>query len=271
MGQGRENRGDHGGLGMNAFKKRLLQREVQYGLFSVLLSVEVADALTDSGFDYLIFDTEHTPSSLPALHGKVLALTGTTTHAIVRVPTYDPNLFKPILDLGVDTLMVPNIKTAEEAMAAVQGVRFPPHGIRGIGGSVRATRYGRHADYYAQADAQICLLVQIESREGLDNIEKICAVDGIDGVFFGPADLAADMGQLGRPGHADVIRACMDGVRRVRASGKAAGVVTSEAHVHDYLDAGASMVCLGSDVALLAKTFDALAARWRGVNKTHER
>jgi 2-keto-3-deoxy-L-rhamnonate aldolase RhmA len=246
----------------NRFKQKLRIGLPQFGLFCMSLSAQTADALGDCGFDFLMFDAEHTPTSLPTLLTQALALAPTRTQCLVRMPSADPVLFKPVLDMGIDTVMVPNIRTADEALAAVRAVRYPPHGIRGVGGSVRATGYGRHAGYYTTAIDRVCLLLQIESAEGLANLDAICAVDGVDGLFIGPVDLATDLGYLAQPTHPVVVEHAMAGVRRIRAAGKAAGILAPEAQAQMYVDAGASMVCLGSDLGLLVKTADALAGRW---------
>jgi 2-keto-3-deoxy-L-rhamnonate aldolase RhmA len=246
----------------NPFKQKLLAGQPQFGLFCMSLTAQTADALSLSGFDFLMFDAEHTPTSLPTLYTQALALAPTATQCLVRMPSSDPVLFKPVLDMAIDTVMVPNIRTADEARACVRAVRYPPHGIRGVGGSVRATAYGRHADYYAAAADRICLLLQIESAEGLENLDAICAVEGVDGLFIGPVDLATDMGHLAQATHPAVIAAAVDGIRRIRAAGKAAGILAGEAQAGMYVEAGANVVCLGSDLGLLVKSADALAARW---------
>jgi 2-keto-3-deoxy-L-rhamnonate aldolase RhmA len=246
----------------NPFRQKLLQGRPQFGLFCMSLTAQTMDALGTSGFDFLMVDAEHTPTSLPTLLAQAMALAPTATQMVVRMPSADPVLFKPVLDIGIDTVMVPNIRTADEARAAVRAVRYPPLGMRGVGGTVRATGYGRHADYYAAAADRICLLLQIESREGLDNIEAICAVDGVDVLFIGPVDLATDMGHLAQPMHPEVVAAVNDGLRRIRSAGKAAGVLAGEPQAGAYAEAGANVVCLGSDLGLLVKAADALAARW---------
>ncbi|MFL6692873.1 MAG: HpcH/HpaI aldolase family protein [Ramlibacter sp.] len=247
---------------VNPFKQKLLRAEPQFGLFCMSLTAQTAEALSGSGFDFLMFDAEHTPTSLPTLYTQALALAAGTTQCLVRMPSSDPVLFKPVLDLAIDTVMVPNIRNADEARAAVRAVRYPPHGIRGVGGSVRATGYGRHSDYYAAAADRVCLLLQIESAEGLRNLEAICAVDGVDGLFIGPVDLATDMGHLAQATHPQVVEAAVDGVRRIRAAGKGAGILAAEAQAAMYVQAGANVVCLGSDLGLLVRNADALAARW---------
>lgn len=246
----------------NTFKTRLLRGDVQIGIFCMSMTAQAVDVLSDARFDFLLFDAEHTPTSLPILYSQVLALSGSQTQALVRMPASNPVLFKPVLDMGLDTLMAPNIRNAAEALEAVRAVRYPPHGMRGVGGAVRATRYGRDASYYAAASQRVCLLLQIESAEGLKNIEEICAVDGVDGLFFGPVDLATDMGFLAQPTHPEVTAAILDGIRRVKACGTAAGVLAGEAQAQAYLDAGATLVCMGTDLGLLVKAADGLAARW---------
>jgi 2-keto-3-deoxy-L-rhamnonate aldolase RhmA len=247
---------------LNPLKARLLAGEPLFGIFCMSLSFQAVDALAGSGFDFLLFDAEHTPTSLPNLYAQIVTLAGRKTAAAVRMPSADPVNFKPILDMGFDTVMIPNIRTAAEAEAAVRAVRFSPAGVRGVGGSVRATNYGRDQSYYAGAAERVCLLLQIESAAGLRNIEAICAVEGVDGLFIGPVDLATDLGYLAQANHPEVVAAAIDGIRRIRASGKAACILAGEAQAQQYLDAGATMVCLGSDLGLLVKTTDALAQRW---------
>jgi 4-hydroxy-2-oxoheptanedioate aldolase len=249
---------------VNPFKQKLLRGDLQFGLFCMSLAAQTAEALSASGFDFLMVDAEHTPTSLPTLYTQALALAPSPTQCLVRMPSADPVLFKPVLDLAIDTVMVPNIRNADEARAAVRAVRYPPAGIRGVGGTVRATGYGRHTDYYAVAAERVCLLLQIESTEGLRNLEAICAVEGVDGLFIGPVDLATDMGHLAQAAHPAVIEAAMEGVRRICAAGKPAGILAAEPQVRLYLDAGATLVCLGSDLGVLVKAADALAARWAG-------
>jgi 4-hydroxy-2-oxoheptanedioate aldolase len=247
---------------VNPFRQRLLRAEPQFGLFCMSLTAQTAEALSGSGFDFLMFDAEHTPTSLPTLYTQALALAASTTQCLVRMPSSDPVLFKPVLDLAIDTVMVPNIRNADEARAAVRAVRYPPDGIRGVGGSVRATAYGRYSDYYAAAADRVCLLLQIESSEGLRNLDAICAVDGVDGLFIGPVDLATDMGHLAQATHPQVVEAAVNGIRRIRAAGKGAGILAAEAQAAMYVEAGANVVCLGSDLGLLVRNADALASRW---------
>jgi 2-keto-3-deoxy-L-rhamnonate aldolase RhmA len=233
------------------------------GLFACSYSSQVAEALSHSGYDFLIFDTEHCAHSLVSLHAQMMALAPTSTAAIIRVAELSPALFKQYLDLGAEALMVPNVHTAQQAGLAVSYMRYAPHGKRGVGGSVRATHYGRIKHSLESANQQAALLVQVESVEGLKNVEQISAVDGVDVVFFGPADLAADMGHFGDPTHPDVKARVVDGIKKVCKAGKVAGVMAGEQHSADYLDAGASLVALGSDIGILIAGADSLVSRVR--------
>ena len=247
----------------NAFRQRLLAGHPQFGLFVVSYALQNAEALSHSGFDYLIFDVEHSPSSTPALHAQLAAVAGSGTATVVRVTGLDLASFKHYLDLGVDALMVPSIDTAEQAREAVRYTRYPAAGgIRGMGGTMRATRYGRDKGYFAAAAQNTCVLIQIESRAALANLDAICAVDGVDLVFFGPTDLSADMGLMGQPGHPDVVTAIEAGIRRARALGAGAGILAGDPDCQRYIDAGATMVILGSDLGLMVRNADALAAKY---------
>lgn len=247
----------------NAFKKKMQDRHPMFGLFMVSSALQNAEALAGSGFDYLCFDLEHSPSSMPHLHTQVAALASTPTASMVRLTGLNLAEIKHCLDLGVDALMIPNIHTPEQARTAVQYTRYPTAGgIRGMGGTMRATRYGRNKQYYAEAADNTCLIVQIESREALNNLEAICAVPGLDMIFFGPTDLSADMGYLGQPGHADVVQAIEQGIRTANALGLPAGVLSGDPDCQRYLDAGATLVILGSDLGLMVKGADTLAAKY---------
>lgn len=248
---------------MNAIKQRLRGAETLHGLFVVSNSLQNAEALSHSGFDFLCFDVEHSPSAVPAVHAQLAALGAAGTAAMVRVTGLDPVVFKHYLDLGAGALMVPNINTAEQARQAVRYARYPAAGgLRGVGGTMRVNRYGRDKTYFAQAADSTCLVLQVETREALRNLEAICAVDGVDLVFFGPADLAADMGFMGQPTHPEVVAAIEDGMRRARAAGVPSGVAAGEADCQRYVEAGARMVILGSDLALLVRAADTLAAKF---------
>lgn len=245
----------------NSFKRSLLRGESLCGLFCCSYSQQVVEALAGSGFDFLLFDNEHTPNALPQLHTQLCALASGDTAPIVRLASLDPVAIKLLLDLGVAGLMVPNVQTVQEAELAVRMTRYPPHGLRGVAGTVRATSYGRDSDYLSRAHESISLIVQLESSLAMAHAEHIAAIPGVDAVFIGPNDLAADMGLLGQPTHPEVRAAVADGLKRIQRTGKAAGVLCSEADASFYREAGASMLALGSDLGLLVKAADGLALR----------
>ena len=245
----------------NPIISALTAGKAQFGLFCCSHSVQVAEALGDSGFQFLIFDLEHCPQSLPHLHAQLAALHGSGIGAIVRATGLDQAAFKHYLDLGVHAIMVPSVSSADEARQALRFMRYPPLGVRGVGGSVRVTRYGRDKGYLQRAEEETCLIVQIETVAGLERLDEICGVEGVRAVFFGPHDLAASMGHLGQPGHPDVANAILGGIRSARARGLGAGILASEADCGPYLEAGANLVCAGSDIGLLVGSADGLAAR----------
>ncbi len=209
----------------------------------------------------MLFDAEHSPSTLPHLHAQLAALTGGGTASIVRVPGISLSAFKHYLDLGVAGLMVPNVASAEDAALAVSYTRYPPRGVRGIAGTVRATNYGRDGNYLATAEERISLIAQIESARGIDRVDAIARTDGVDAVFIGPNDLAADIGHLGEPRHPAVVAVVEEALRAIRSAGKSAGVLCGEPDCSRYVEAGATMVALGSDLGLMVRAADALAAR----------
>lgn len=174
-------------------------------------------------------------------------------------------MIKQLLDIGCQTILVPMVETAEQARGLVRAVKYPPRGMRGVGaGLARASRFNAIPDYLVTADEQTCLLVQLETLVGLDALEAIAAVEGVDGVFIGPADLAADMGYLGRPGEAEVQARVEDAVRRIVATGKAAGILTSDQQLaRRYLELGARFVAVGSDIGLIGAAARQLAAAYR--------
>lgn len=245
----------------NRLKRALREGKAQFGLFCSLPAFVTVEALAPAGFDYFIFDAEHTPTGVPILHMQLAAMAHTDTTPVVRVAANEMTAIKPVLDLGVQTIMVPGVDTAEDAARAVRFTRYPPAGVRGIGGSVRATGYGRNKQYAQTAGDEICVLVQAESAAALRNLDAICAVDGVDAVFFGPNDLAADCGYLGQPAHPQIVAMLEQGIRTVRRHGKVAGILAAEPLYERYVAAGARLIALGSEVGLMAQAADALAAR----------
>jgi 4-hydroxy-2-oxoheptanedioate aldolase len=251
-------------LTRNAFKHALAKGQLQIGLWSSLCSNITAEILADSGFDWILLDTEHSPNEIPGLLSQLQALARGTATPIVRPAWNDTVLFKRILDIGAQALLVPFVQNPEEARRAVAATRYPPSGIRGTAGNARGSRFGRVSDYLKKANAEICLLVQVETREALEQIEAIAKVDGVDGVFIGPSDLAASLGHIGDMQHPVVQKAIEDAARRLKAVGKPAGILTAnEDEARRYISWGYTFVAVGSDVGLLARNADALARKFK--------
>jgi 4-hydroxy-2-oxoheptanedioate aldolase len=251
-------------LPANPLKRALREGRPQIGLWSQLTSPTGAELLAGSGFDFLVLDTEHAPNELPTILAQLRAMAGGTASGVVRVAWNDPVLFKRLLDVGVQSLLVPFVQNADEARRAVAATRYPPHGIRGVAVATRASRYGRVSDYPGRAQEELCVLVQLETRVALGNLESIAAVDGVDGLFIGPSDLAADMGHLGDSAHPEVRAAIDDAVRRIGATGKVAGILAPvEEDARHWLALGCRFVAVGSDVGLLARQSEALAAKFK--------
>jgi 4-hydroxy-2-oxoheptanedioate aldolase len=252
-------------LSRNRFKEGLKAGKAQIGLWSSLSSNYTVEVIAGAGFDWILLDMEHSPNDLESLLAQLQAAAPYPTHPVVRVPWNDMVTIKRVLDVGAQSLLVPYVSTAAEARAAVSHTRYPPAGARGVAGTTRATRFGRIKDYARRAHEEICLLVQVETQAALDNIEAICAVEGIDGVFIGPADLHASLGYPGEIANAAVKPRIDDAIRRIRRAGKAPGILTpSEPDARHWLECGALFVAVGADVGILARGAEALAAKFKG-------
>jgi 4-hydroxy-2-oxoheptanedioate aldolase len=251
-------------LPKNAFKAAIANGTLQIGLWSSLCSNIAAEIYSESGFDWILLDTEHSPNEVPGLLSQLQALAGGTATPIVRPAWNDAVLFKRVLDIGAQTLLVPYVQNAEEAARAVAATRYPPAGIRGVTGSGRAARYGRVTDYLKTADSEICLLAQVETGPALDELEAIADTQGVDGVFIGPSDLAASLGHIGQPGHSDVQTRIEDAIKRLKAVGTPGGILTAN---HDearrYIDWGFTFVAVGIDLLVLRNGADALVKAFR--------
>ncbi len=249
----------------NAFKRALAEGRRQIGLWSTLGSNVVAEILAPAGYDWILLDMEHSPNEIPGLIQQMQALTGGTATPIVRPAWNDPVIIKRVLDAGAQSILVPFIQNAAEARAAVAATRYPPDGIRGVSAGARAGRYGRIDGYLHKANAEMCVLVQIETPMGLTNLEAIASVPGVDGVFIGPSDLAATHGHLGNPGHPDVDKMIFDAGTRLKKIGKPAGFLTPNQDLaRRVIDAGFTFVAVGSDSALLVRSADALVKTFKG-------
>jgi len=249
----------------NPFRQALCEGRPQIGLWSSLCSNLSAEVIASAGFDWILLDTEHAPNELPLVFGELQALVGSAAAPVVRPAWNDVVLIKRLLDIGAQNLLIPYVQNAAEARAAVAATRYPPQGVRGVAVLHRANRYGRVKDYLQRVHDELCVLVQIETRSGLQDLEAIAAVEGVDGLFIGPSDLSAALGHLGNANHPDVRAAIEDAGRRIRKSGKAAGILAPlEADARHWLDQGFTIVAVGSDLGLLARGSEALAAKFKG-------
>lgn len=244
----------------NPLKTALAQGRLQRGFWLNLSSPLVAEMAGQAGVDWCLIDGEHGPWDPVGIRDQLIALRGTGAAPVVRVPCDAPWILKQVLDLGAQSVLVPMVHSAEQARAAVRALRYPPAGMRGHGAMVaRAGGFGRIADYAATADAQICCILQAESRAALDALDAIAAIEGVDAVFVGPADLAADMGHLDDPDHPDVQAAIAGAIARIRGQGKAAGIICAPADFDRYIALGVTFLGLGSDAMILQAGLDALA------------
>jgi 4-hydroxy-2-oxoheptanedioate aldolase len=247
------------GVPRNAFKAALAEGRRQIGLWCALPGPYAAEIAAGAGYDWVLFDHEHGPNGPTDALAQLQAAAAYPVSAVVRPPVNDAALIKRYLDLGAQSLLIPMVNSAAEAAAAVAAVRYPPRGVRGVATMTRAGRFGRIPDYAAGADAEICLMLQVETLAALDALPDIVATEGVDGVFIGPSDLAASLGYLGQPGHPTVRAAVLDAIRSIADAGKPAGVLTPDrSFARECAAAGALFVAVGIDVAILARGAEAL-------------
>lgn len=248
----------------NPFKQALPKPRAQIGLWLGLADPYAAEMCATAGFDWLLIDGEHGPNDLRSMLGALQAVAPYPAHPVLRIPHGDTALIKQVLEIGATTLLVPMVESAEQARDLVRATRYPPQGVRGVGsGLARSSRWSAYPDYLRDANDGICLLVQVETASALSNLDEIAAVDGVDGVFIGPADLSASMGHLGNPGHPEVRQAIDTAIARILSAGKAPGILAvDEALARHYIDLGVRFVAVGVEVTLLARAARALAARF---------
>jgi 4-hydroxy-2-oxoheptanedioate aldolase len=248
-------------LPANHFKAGLAQKRRQAGLWLTLESVNATEIAAGSGFDWLLLDMEHTGLDVSQVADHIRAARGGTAELVVRVPWNDPIIMKRLLDTGVRSFMIPFVQSAEEARAAVAATRYPPHGIRGVSGNMRANGFNRYRDYGARYHEEQCVVVQIESPTGIAAIAEIGAVEGVDGVFIGPNDLAANMGFFGQAGAPQVKAAINGALEKVRATGKAPGILNFDPEqARALFGDGFCFIAVGSDTAILARRSEELLA-----------
>ncbi|MGE8570681.1 MULTISPECIES: 4-hydroxy-2-oxoheptanedioate aldolase [unclassified Acinetobacter] len=248
----------------NHFKKKL-KTEQQIGLWVGLADAYGTEIAANAGYDWLLIDGEHAPSDLRTTLSQLQSIAAYPSQAVVRPPIGSVQLIKQLLDIGAQTLLIPMVETVEQAQLMVKAVRYPPEGIRGVGAALaRATRWNSIADYYANAHENICLLIQIESVEGIKNLDEILKIDGIDGVFIGAVDLSATMGYQGNPNHPEVQKTVIDAIQRIRKAGKAAGILSTQ---HDatqkYIELGTEFVAVGVDTSVLMNSLRELLSKYK--------
>ena len=239
---------------MNPFRHLLMRAGSQPPLGTWLTSGSplVAEALGHAGFDWGVVDMEHGPLDMMEVVHLLQAIGGTRMVPVVRVPWNDTVTLKRVLDAGAQSVLVPFVQDAAEAARAVAATRYPPQGVRGMGGMMRASRYGTQFDYVQQANSSVSVIVQLESPQALQQLEAIAAVDGVDALFIGPADLSAGMGHTGHSTHPEVGRAMNAAVRRCKTAGKPVGTIGNTPEVvAQYRAAGFDFVAITSDIGLL--------------------
>ncbi|HEX2543744.1 MAG TPA: aldolase/citrate lyase family protein [Ramlibacter sp.] len=254
---------------VNQFKKAIAEKRTQYGLWVSLLGPLNTEICAAAGFDWILLDAEHTPNdpmNLLQQSQVIAAYPGVST--VARVPMghgyVGQALIKQYLDVGIQSILVPMVDTAEQARELVRCMRYPPEGIRGMA-ATRASGWGRNANYAKEANREVCLLVQVETREGMKNLDAIANTEGVDGVFIGPSDISAAFDHVGDPWHPEMQKLHEDAFRRIQAAGKAVGILTlDETLAKKHVEMGANFIAVGTDSNLMVKSTSALAAKFKG-------
>ncbi|RKQ39302.1 2-dehydro-3-deoxyglucarate aldolase [Enterobacter sp. R1(2018)] len=248
----------------NKFKAALAAHQIQIGCWSALANPISTEVLGLAGFDWIVLDGEHAPNDITTFIPQLMALSNSHSAPVVRAPANDPVTIKRLLDIGFYNFLIPFVETREEAALAVASTRYPPEGIRGVSVSHRSNGYGTVVDYFKQVNQNIAVLVQIESQQGVDNLDAIAATDGVDGIFVGPGDLSAALGHLGNPSHPEVQSAIQHIFARAKAFGKPAGILAPvETDARRYLEWGATFVAVGSDLGIFRSATQRLCDQFK--------
>ena len=249
----------------NPFKAGLARGETQFGLWLSSTSSYLAEIAATSGYDWLLIDGEHAPNTVQDLYHQLQAIAPYRSQPVIRPVEFQQALIKQVLDIGARTLLVPMIDTAEQARALVAATRYPPVGTRGVGAGVaRAARWGRVENYMACASEELCLLIQAESKTAIDNLDALLEVEGVDGIFIGPADLSASLGYPDNAAHPEVQQVIEQSIRRIRKAGKAAGFLAVDiAMAQRAISWGANFVAVGVDTMLYTDALDRRLAQFR--------
>lgn len=245
----------------NPFKHAIAKGELQLGCWLGLADPYIAEISASAGFDWVVVDAEHAPNDLRSITAQLQVIAARDSHAVVRPPIGETWIIKQLLDAGAQTLLIPMVESAAQAQELARAVTYPPNGIRGVGAALaRASDFSAIEDYFTTARDEICLLVQVENRKGLHALDDILAVDGVDGVFIGPADLAADLGFAGQSNAPEVKTAVLGAVEKIVAAGKAAGILTLDTDLQQQCrDLGATFIATEIDVTLFARNMRAAA------------
>jgi 4-hydroxy-2-oxoheptanedioate aldolase len=249
----------------NKFKSDLKSGRVQIGCWAGMADAYATGMLGTAGFDWVLIDGEHAPNDIRSILGQLQALEASASNAVVRLPVGREDLVKQVLDLGAQSILIPMVESAEHAREMVAAVTYPPHGRRGVGAALaRASQYSGIPDYVTTADAEVCLLLQVENLAGMAALDDILSVKGVDGVFIGPADLAADMGYPGQTAHPEVRAKVLEAIGKIKASGMAAGILSTEdGFSQECIDMGVEFTAVGIDVLAYVKSLRALAAKFK--------
>jgi len=249
----------------NFFKENIKKGPAQIGLWLGLANAYTAELLAGAGFDWLLIDAEHAPNELPSILAQLQAIAPFPVTPIVRPAWPDHVRIKQLLDLGAQTLLAPMIETKQQAVDVVSATRYPPQGIRGVGSALaRASQFNRTPEYLQTANDEMCVLIQIETPKGVENLTDILTVEGVDGVFIGPADLSASMGHIGNPGHPEVQAVIEASIVEIVSANKAAGIlITDQALAQRYIELGATFIAVGTDTGLLMKSSTELANKFK--------
>lgn len=251
-------------LPKNRFKKALKEGRQQIGLWNSIPGSLTAEMLATCGYDWIVLDTEHALTDVPDILPMLQAMAPYRTAPVVRPASNDRVLIKRLLDFGAQTLLIPYVQNAFEARAAVEAIRYAPRGVRGVAGMMRASVFQTVPEYHIRAEEELCLLLQVETAEAVDRIAEIAAVDGVDGLFIGPADLAASMGHVGNAGHPEVVAMVERAIHAIVDAGKPAGILTTDMDLaRRCMEWGTTFTAVGIDMVLMAQAARALSARFR--------
>ncbi|MCO6557507.1 MAG: 2-dehydro-3-deoxyglucarate aldolase [Gilliamella sp.] len=247
----------------NQFKQDMLARKKLIGCWAALGSPISTEILGLAGFDWLLLDGEHAINDVISFVPQLMALKDSVSAPVVRPSWNDQVLIKRLLDIGFYNFLIPYVETAEQAKLAVSYTRYPPEGVRGVSVAHRSNVYGTIPDYFQKINKNICVMVQVETQQAVNNVESIVAVDGVDGIFIGPSDLSASLGHFGNPKHPDVQAAIKKVFNEAKKQGKACGILaTIEADARQYIDMGATFVAVGNDLGLLRSATQSLADKF---------